>query len=96
MGDQSCEGLAQVRFLLTQVFTGASPFGNLEPIMVMAAIIRGGRPQRPNHPGISDSLWELIQRCWDRSPSKRPEASEVSEVLPALSIFRSLCQPSVC
>ena len=88
-------GLAHARFLPTQAFTGAPPFGDLESIPAMIAIIQGRRPQRPKHLGVTGSLWELIQQCWDGSPSERPEASEVLEALLASSVSRSLCQPPV-
>lgn len=30
---------------------------------------------------MSDILWELVQRCWSRDPSKRPSFKEIVEML---------------
>ena len=49
---------------------------------------QGERPPRPTHPTFTSSLWELMQRCWDRDPQLRPEASEVLQVLLTLSVPR--------
>jgi hypothetical protein len=40
-------------------------------------ILSGKRPRRPAHPGFTDKLWDLIQRCWDQKPQLRPAISEV-------------------
>ena len=42
---------------------------------------QGGRPPRPTDPTFTDSLWELMQRCWDQDPHLRPDSSEVSQIL---------------
>ena len=46
----------------------------------MIAIQKGERPRKPENPesfGFSDTLWWLIQMCWDDSPSARPTAKEL-------------------
>ena len=40
-------------------------------------ILSGERPKRPEHPSITDDLWNLNQRCWAQEPLLRPEISEV-------------------
>ena len=40
-------------------------------------IVAGIRPDRPVHPGLTDELWDLNQRCWHQEPLLRPGASEV-------------------
>ena len=57
--------------------------------MTMLVITQGGRPPRPTHPTFTDSLWTLMQRCWDHDPHLRPEVSEALEVLltPSVSHF---------
>jgi hypothetical protein len=42
-------------------------------------LLDGERPKRPS--GISDTLWSLIERCWDQDPKKRPRFDEVCEIL---------------
>lgn len=39
----------------------------------------GKRLERPNM--ISDDYWELIQKCWNRDPDRRPSFDEIVEML---------------
>lgn len=79
-----------VSFGLMQVFTGAVPFSGTSCGVVRIAIQRGDRPPRPTHPGFTDKLWTLTQRCWDHDPDLRPGASEVSQSLPNKLVSCSL------
>ena len=70
----------------TQVLTGEVPFSNEKTNWVVApAVLRGDRPPRPEHPSFTDSLWALIQRCWDHDPHSRPEITEVSHTFSSVS-----------
>ena len=43
-------------------------------------ILDGGRPMRPEGAlilGLSDDVWELVERCWQDDPLMRPDVSEV-------------------
>ena len=53
----------------------------------MASIMAGERPERPNHPGFTEPLWALTQRCWGKDPRSRPKMKEVIKVLKELSVF---------
>ena len=74
----------------SQVFTGTTPFGDLEPIMAVVAIAQRRRPKRPAHPEVTGGLWRLMQQCWDDDPKSRPEAPEVSQKLGDLSVSHSV------
>ena len=50
----------------------------------------GKRPSRPIHPKLTDSLWELTERCWATSAEDRPEMEEVVEALKRMSVFLGL------
>ena len=63
-----------------QVLTGLRPFHHLGPFAVVVAVQKGERPQRPPKPkslGLSNTLWELVRRCWDQSPEARPTAQQL-------------------
>ena len=67
--------------IVPQVFTGTTPFGDMQPILVVVAITQGRRPQRPAHPWFTGKLWRVINRCWKDKPQLRPEAAEVLQAL---------------
>ena len=52
--------------------------------MAVVSIIHGDRPPRPTHPSLTDGLWELMQRCWDRDICKRPQILEALQALNSL------------
>lgn len=43
----------------------------------MAKVLSGERPERPNHPVLTDNLWVLVQRCWQKDPRRRPEIGDI-------------------
>lgn len=55
----------------------------------MVGITQGRRPFRPEHPAVTDRLWEFIQRCWNHTPRLRPEAAEVLKELLVSLVPRS-------
>ena len=83
-----CRSPAYRDCILMQIFTGAIPFRGDSTLKAMLAMTEGKRPSRPTYPTFTDSLWELMQHCWDHDPHSRPEASGVSQVLLALSASR--------
>lgn len=48
---------------------------------------RGERPERPTDMGLADSVWALIEQCWDENPRNRPKMSDVSRTLRDWSAF---------
>ena len=73
--------LANCRLISIQVFTGAVPFRNESSFTAALSIMKDKRPLRPEHPTLTDDLWTLIQRCWNRDPHLRPGVSEVLQAL---------------
>ena len=66
--------------ILSQVLTGQYPFSNIKPRELPYHVSHGARPEKPGNAqdvGISDSLWRLIQRCWDGQITRRPRIQEV-------------------
>jgi len=77
-------------FVSIQVFTGgAVPFSGIPSSTAMVSIVQAVRPPRPTHPTFTESLWTLMQRCWDHDSSLRPKVSEVLQILLTLSVLRS-------
>ncbi|KAF9789239.1 kinase-like domain-containing protein [Thelephora terrestris] len=70
--------------VILQVLTGELPFHNIKPLELAHHVLRGVRPNKPTNAediGISDRLWELMQRCWDGDKTQRPLIKEVVEVV---------------
>ena len=64
-----------------KILAGVFPFANSPPTTVAVDVLSGKRPERPNHPGITDELWDMIQRCWDQEPQERPGMADVARDL---------------
>jgi len=69
-------------FFLTsyQVLTGEAPFREFKPLELAYHVSHGARPEKPANAkaiGVSDSLWELIQKCWGDDRTRRPQIQEV-------------------
>lgn len=55
------------------------------PRKIDELVSRGSRPKRPYNPRMkrvmSDSLWDLVNDCWDQDPRSRPNAWELFNAL---------------
>jgi hypothetical protein len=74
-----------------KILTGRPPFADRSPTSVAVEVLSGKRPDRPMHPDLTDRLWDMIQRCWEQEPLRRPEISEVVSLLEHPSIVRQDC-----
>jgi TPR repeat protein len=63
--------------LMFVVLTGFNPFPECHGCLMMIArrVINGERPTIPAH--VSPAYAALIRACWDTSPAKRPEFTEI-------------------
>jgi hypothetical protein len=50
---------------------------------VILSVFRDERPPRPDHPEVTDRVWDVIERCWSRNPLNRMTAAEVVDALEA-------------
>ena len=97
----SCRRDLAVCFLLTisQVLTGEQPFSGFKTTELASKISSGFRPVRPENAeaiGISESLWRLIQKCWDSERTQRPQIREVVKgVADTATNWHVLTPPSV-
>lgn len=60
-----------------KAYTGRAPF----VINIQAAIFDIMAGKRPGRPAMlrHDKLWEIVERCWDQEPEKRPTTSQLLE-----------------
>ncbi|KAH9934222.1 kinase-like domain-containing protein [Fomitopsis serialis] len=70
--------------VMWEVFAGHVPFHQYPlEANVLYRVLAGARPARPNaaRHGLSDSVWEWMQRCWDAEASRRPRIADVVSFL---------------
>jgi len=47
-------------------------------------MLKGRRPDRPDHPELSDHVWKVIKGCWKENPAKRKTMAQVVTALEAV------------
>ncbi|TDL21571.1 kinase-like protein [Rickenella mellea] len=65
-----------------ELMTGRPPFMEIRnDLAVMTALIHNETPQRPQEDlserGLDNSLWAVIEHCWETNPHHRPTASDL-------------------
>ncbi|KAH6813270.1 ACT-like protein tyrosine kinase family protein [Perilla frutescens var. frutescens] len=71
--------------VLWELLTGKLPYEFLTPLQAAVAVVqRGLRPTIPKH--TNTKLAELLERCWLRDPTLRPDFSEITEILHNISM----------
>ncbi|KAF8582918.1 kinase-like protein [Ramaria rubella] len=77
--------------LIVQIFTGKPPFPCITmDAQVISEVLRGHKSQRPKDPdlaviGFGDTMWNLVEDCWNHEPSCRPTMDEIADRLKGLS-----------
>jgi serine/threonine protein kinase len=66
-----------------QVLVGRPPFAGQSDAAVILSVFRNNRPPRPVHPEVTDRVWNMIERCWNKDPFNRMSAAEVVDILEA-------------
>ncbi|KAK6939290.1 Serine-threonine/tyrosine-protein kinase, catalytic domain [Dillenia turbinata] len=70
--------------VLWELLTGKLPYEHLTPLQAAVGVVQKGL--RPNIPrSTHPKLMELLERCWQREPSLRPEFSEIIRILQHIS-----------
>jgi len=62
---------------------GRSVFSDSLDIVAAHVMWRGARPLRPDHPEVSDQVWEMMKQCWEGVPSQRATIREIVHTLEA-------------
>jgi hypothetical protein len=72
--------LASNVILLFKIATGNLPFSeNRHLFYISFKFDQGERPSR--HPALTDNLWNLLDKCWQKNPDSRPYMDVVAEVV---------------
>lgn len=62
-----------------QVLTGNPPYG---PRHIFRLSSSEDSPKRPSWTPIPDHpIWDLVERCWEQDPGKRPQVTETLDAL---------------
>ena len=83
-----------MRLTLLQIFTGNLPFAKMSShnlkalVKFLTEVVEGGkRPQKPavDSPaylsyGLTDSIWDMMEMCWNREARRRPSADYLSQL----------------
>jgi hypothetical protein len=65
------------------MFAGRAPFSDESAVAGICSMSNGLRPARPNHPDLSDRVWDMIEGCWEGDPSQRKTITEAVAILEA-------------
>ncbi|KAJ7439007.1 kinase-like domain-containing protein [Mycena galericulata] len=70
---------------LFELYSGETPLINIEHSdfikLVFQLEVRPDRPEIEDVPKLTDSLWNLAERCWLQAPKARPTAGEIHAVM---------------
>ncbi|XP_062101055.1 serine/threonine-protein kinase STY46-like isoform X2 [Humulus lupulus] len=86
--------------MLWELLTGKLPYENLTPLQAAVGVVHKGlRPTIEEH--TDPMLVELMESCWQREPSLRPQFSEILEILQSISnrkliVLKQTSDPRVC
>ena len=69
-----------------EILSGDVPFADIKrDIAVLREIDKGVLPKHPGRvstsQGLSDAIWQDLQKCWEREPTMRPSITEVKNSL---------------
>ena len=64
--------------------TGSVPHAGCDDNVALSNIRAGKAPQRPSD-GVTDLVWEFLEKCWNMDPSRRPSAARVYDAFARLS-----------
>ena len=55
--------------------------------VIIAAGSAAARLSQPDHPELSDEVWDMIGKCLEADPSHRLEVAEVETILEAEPVY---------
>ena len=72
-----CYSLGMVMY---EVLSGKKPFSQYEGYSIIVRIHQGELPMKSQGAEgrwLTDGVWNILERCWERSPSNRPKVEDV-------------------
>jgi serine/threonine protein kinase len=82
-----CYALGMVIY---EVLSGQLPFSCHASYAVVARVLKGQRPERPQgaeREWFGNGVWEVLERCWTPKPDERPRIRDVLQRLEEVSGF---------
>lgn len=69
-----------------ELLSGDQPYANIpRDVAVLREIDRGKLPERPGRlatgQGLTDEMWTLMKKCWNKNPGSRPSMTEIKTKL---------------
>ena len=61
--------------VIYEVVSGHVPFHQHHDLVIPGKVLDGERP--PRDAWFTDSLWKMLERCWEPRPAARPNVDEV-------------------
>lgn len=65
-----------ISLIVSQIFSGRDPFLRDLDAAVVHRVLRGDRPPRPDHVGLSHQMWKMVKSCCDPQ-SRRMKIGDV-------------------
>jgi hypothetical protein len=75
--ESDCYALGMVIY---EVLSGLTPFAPSVSLAVVCKVLGGTRPERPHGEGgklFTDTVWRVLERCWESQPRDRTSAKTV-------------------
>lgn len=71
-----CYALGMVIY---ETISGKLPFHDTSDRAVFLKVVKGERPR--HEAGFTDSLWKMVEKCWESRPNDRPSVQGVLQCL---------------
>ena len=62
---------------LVQIFFNSVPYAGELPFRIFELVTQGQHPPRLENPEMQESLWQLINDCWNFRASERPTMNQI-------------------
>jgi len=67
--------------LYYEIYFGSLPFSGRNLYYISRKVKKGIRAPRLDNPPLTNGGWDVIERCWQQDPEKRPSMEEVMKLM---------------